>query len=398
MNPASICNICGANYEYKNGKWLCPACGAYRAEELSGEEVTLLYNAAQALRLNSFDMAEDLYADIIRRYPQNSLGYWGFVLAKYGIKYEIDSNGSSIPSCYNSTYGDFREEPYFQKAVALAEPDTARYYTEQAESIASACAEWNREASQYDYDIFISFKATDDLENETEDCREAQNLYTALTERGYKVFFSPVSMRMYAGKHYDAYIFNALDKAKVMILYGSRSEYLTSTWVSNEWTRYLRKIDRGEKQDGSLLIACDGLSPDALPRPLRHLQALDAQQKTFYLDLFRAIDQLIKPQAQPTFTERPAPSPTPTQTRRKRKKKKLGLKAVFTVSWIHLPVMLGFVILAGVFADALSNGDYSHPVPNTFMWLFLIALIAEVYWIPRTIIQAVATLVKRTRR
>ena len=23
----NICNICGANYEYRNGRWKCPACG-----------------------------------------------------------------------------------------------------------------------------------------------------------------------------------------------------------------------------------------------------------------------------------------------------------------------------------------------------------------------------------
>ena len=54
----NICNICGANYEYRNGRWVCPACGAYKQEELSNEEVTLLYNAAQKLRLCDFDEAE----------------------------------------------------------------------------------------------------------------------------------------------------------------------------------------------------------------------------------------------------------------------------------------------------------------------------------------------------
>lgn len=38
---ANICNICGANLIYKDGKWVCPACGAYRTEEISNEEVTL---------------------------------------------------------------------------------------------------------------------------------------------------------------------------------------------------------------------------------------------------------------------------------------------------------------------------------------------------------------------
>ncbi len=398
MNHSNICNICGANYEYKNGKWFCPACGAYRAEELSGEEVSLLYNAAQALRLNSFDMAEDLYADIIRKYPQNSLGYWGFVQAKYGIKYEIDSDGKSIPSCYNSTYGDFQKDSYFQKAVELAESETRAYYTEQAERIAAVCREWQQEASQYNYDIFISFKATDDFGNETADCREMQNLYTALTERGYKVFFSPVSMRMYAGKNYDAYIFNALDKAKVMILYGSRPEYFTSTWISNEWTRYLRKMDRGEKNPHSLLVVCDGLSPEALPRPLRHLQALDAQQKTFYIDLFRVVDGLMKPPTQTLSTEPPTEplSPAPASTGHKRKKKPMGLKQVFTVTWAHLLVMVGLVIVAAIAKDAFGSEDFgSNPVSNTAMWTFIVALVAEIYWIPRTVIQAIAHLFKR---
>ena len=82
----NICNICGANYEYKNGKWVCPACGAYKPEELSNEEVTLLYNASQKIRLALFDDAEEQYKDILSKYPNNPDGYWGLVLAKYGIK------------------------------------------------------------------------------------------------------------------------------------------------------------------------------------------------------------------------------------------------------------------------------------------------------------------------
>ena len=45
----NICNICGANYEYRNGRWVCPACGAYKQEELSNEEVTLLYEVSNIL-------------------------------------------------------------------------------------------------------------------------------------------------------------------------------------------------------------------------------------------------------------------------------------------------------------------------------------------------------------
>ena len=50
----NICNVCGANYEYINGKWKCPSCGAFKKEELSNEEVILLYNTAQKLRVQEF--------------------------------------------------------------------------------------------------------------------------------------------------------------------------------------------------------------------------------------------------------------------------------------------------------------------------------------------------------
>ena len=32
--------------------------------------------------------AELAYDDIVQKYPQNAEGYWGRLLARYGIKYE----------------------------------------------------------------------------------------------------------------------------------------------------------------------------------------------------------------------------------------------------------------------------------------------------------------------
>lgn len=36
----NICNSCGANLIYKDGRWVCPACGLTRAEDISNEEST----------------------------------------------------------------------------------------------------------------------------------------------------------------------------------------------------------------------------------------------------------------------------------------------------------------------------------------------------------------------
>ena len=297
----NICNICGANYEYRNGRWICPACGAYKAEELSNEEVTLLYNAAQKLRLSDFDEAEKAYADIIAKYPQNSEGYWGRLLARFGIKYEEDFDGKQIPTCY-ATIESIMSDKDYAKATSLADEDTKAYYVKQAEYIERVRKEWVEKArKEKPYDIFISYKDSDSQNGveRTKDSIAAQDLYIHLTGKGYRVFFSRESLRDKVGEKYEPYIFGALSTAKVMIVYGSSSEYITSTWVKNEWMRYEKKVQAGEKKKNSLIVACDGCSPSELPKALSSMQCLDATKRTFYEDLDNAIDKIIKVEEKP---------------------------------------------------------------------------------------------------
>lgn len=297
----NICNICGANYEYRNGRWVCPACGAYKAEELSNEEVTLIYNAAQKLRLSEFDEAEKAYADIIAKYPQNSEGYWGRLLARFGIKYEEDFDGKQIPTCY-ATIESIMSDKDYTKAVALADEDTKAYYIKQAEYIERVRKEWLEKArKEKPYDIFISYKDSDAQNGieRTKDSIAAQDLYIHLTGKGYRVFFSRESLRDKVGEKYEPYIFNALSTAKVMIVYGSSSEYVTSTWVKNEWMRYEKKVQAGAKKQNSLIVACDGFSPSELPKALSSMQCLDATKRSFYEDLDKAIDKIIKVEEKP---------------------------------------------------------------------------------------------------
>lgn len=151
-------------------------------------------------------------------------------------------------------------------------------YEKMAEYIARVAKEWRAEAQKYNYDVFISFKASNDSDgSETRDAREMHKLYDLLKDKGYRVFFSPVTLITdgVGGKGSEPYIFNALDKAKALIVYGSRKEYFSSTWVQNEWQRYLRAIKSGKKEKDSLLVLYEGFNPKELPQGLRRIQGIE---------------------------------------------------------------------------------------------------------------------------
>ena len=293
-----ICNNCGGEYIYRNGRWICRSCGAFKPEEISNEEVTLLYTAYQKLRLANFGDAEKEFDDIIEKYPQNPNAYWGRLMSKYGIKYERDFDGRMIPTCYATSIESVVSASDYKKALQYADDDTGLYYQKQVDYIERVRREWIEKASrEKPYDIFICYKDSD-LANgitRTEDSIAAQDLYIHLMNKGYRVFYSHESLRDKVGEKYEPYIFNALSTAKVMLVYGSKPEYITSTWLKNEWTRYEKRIRAGEKDPSSLLVACEGFSPAELPTELSSRQCYDASAKSFYSDLDDRIEQLIRP-------------------------------------------------------------------------------------------------------
>jgi hypothetical protein len=92
----NICYNCGGEFVNRGGKLVCLYCGTVKPENISGEELTLLYTAFQRLRIADFSDAEQEFDDIIRRHPRNAQAYWGRLLARYGIKYE----DRSIPNSF----------------------------------------------------------------------------------------------------------------------------------------------------------------------------------------------------------------------------------------------------------------------------------------------------------
>ena len=141
------------------------------------------------------------------------------------------------------------------------------------------------------FDIFICYKETDENGERTVDSVIAQDIYDMLTENGYRVFFSRVTLEDKLGQAYEPYIFAALNSAKIMLAIGTDYEYYDAAWVKNEWSRYLELISKGEKK---VLIPCyKDLDAYDIPKQFRHLQAQDMGKVGAMQDLLRGIKKIF---------------------------------------------------------------------------------------------------------
>ena len=82
----------------------CESCGneVIEKDDTPQELSILLVNAYQDLRLTKFDDALDRFTDIVNKYPDNYMAYWGLCLAEHGVVFVEDRiEEKMVPTCYN---------------------------------------------------------------------------------------------------------------------------------------------------------------------------------------------------------------------------------------------------------------------------------------------------------
>lgn len=124
------------------------------------------------------------------------------------------------------------------------------------------------------FEVFLSFKNSDEFGNPTKDCLMAEELYHALCQRGLNVFFSNITLASMGISNYKNSIDNALDNTSVVIVVGTSKENIMSDWVKYEWDGFYNDILSGH-QSGLLFSYIDDMSPGELPRTLRTLQSFE---------------------------------------------------------------------------------------------------------------------------
>lgn len=122
------------------------------------------------------------------------------------------------------------------------------------------------------FDIFISFKNTDDNGHLTEDSKIAEMVYKEFCSRKLPAFYSNITLLKLGESVYKRSIDNALDSAKILILIGTDLKHIQSRWIKYEWESFHTDILNGIKRDGEIITYTQNINAHSLPRPLRSYQ------------------------------------------------------------------------------------------------------------------------------
>lgn len=311
------CKVCGGQIvvDAQHSVAVCEYCGVKQSLPMFFDNsAQLLYDRGNHyLQNNEYDKAENVFNQLITINPDKSELYWNLILCKYGVTYVCDpTTGKYIPTCNRTHYQSVFNDENYQKALKLASPEKAALYKSDAKTVDNIQKGiLTVSKKEKPFDIFISYKETDANGNRTKDSLVAQSLYEKLTEAGYKVFFSRITLEDKIGTEYEPYIYAALYSSKVMLAIGSCKENFEAVWVKNEWSRFLNL--RQNDASKTLIPLYFYMSQYELPKEFSILQPQDMDTEQFDKELLRGIKKLI---------------PLPVMLAEKRKKVKKVITAV----------------------------------------------------------------------
>ena len=303
------CKMCGGDIEISADKTFgtCEYCGSTMTLPKTDDDQRLsLFNRGTHLRRNGeFDKAAAIYERLIGENDADAEAHWNLLLCRYGIEYVQDpASGERIPTCHRASFDSILNDVDYQAARKYSDGVARSLYEKEALRIANLQKDILAiSQKETPFDVFICYKESDENGKRTKDSALAQDIYYQLTDAGYKVFFARITLEDKLGQEYEPYIFAALHSAKVMVVVGTKPEYLNAVWVKNEWSRYLAlmRTDRSR-----LLIPCyRDMDPYDMPEELSMLQSQDMGRIGFIQDLIRGVKKVIdaaKPQEVATET------------------------------------------------------------------------------------------------
>ena len=299
------CKCCGGTVVPKdNGIGECDSCGRLQTIPNTNDEKKLaLIDRANHFRMNNeFDKALEIYEKVIEEDSTDSSVYYNISLCRYGIVYVDDPlTKKKMPTIYrfqadNKKDGlkinKFTDDADFKMAIKYAKSEQIELYNEEGLYIDKLLSEiMDIVKTEKPYDIFICYKETDENGNRTEDSVLAYDIFNTLTKEGFRVFFARITLKELPGIKYEPYIYSALITSKVMIVVGTKPEYLNAVWVKNEWSRFINLINNGA--DKTLIPAYKNITPYDFPNEFAGNQGINISDIAFKQDLLEGIKKII---------------------------------------------------------------------------------------------------------
>ena len=290
--------MCGGNLDVHEGETVyeCEYCGTTQTiPSADNEKKVNSFNRANHLRSEcDFDKAAGVYESIVSDFPEEPEAYWGLCLCKFGIEYVDDPvTGKKVPTCHRTSYESIFDDSNFDMVMEWSDSVARSIYRAEAKEIDRLQNEILSIAkNEQPFDIFICYKETDEKTGmRTVDSELAHDIYDVLTEKGYKVFFSRITLKSKLGQDFEPYIFSALNSAKIMLALGTKYEYYTAPWVKNEWSRFLEFMTKDRTKT---LIPCfRDIDAYDMPREFKNLQAQDMSSPRAFQDLVSNIEKII---------------------------------------------------------------------------------------------------------
>ena len=289
------CKNCGTELNVDGQKIaVCDFCGMEQTLPTADDPKKLeLFAKANEYRIASrFDLAKKQYESIIAQYPDDNEAYWCKLLCVYGIEYVEDSlTEKKLPTCHRTVTESIFDNSEYKLIMSRATAEEKAIYESEAKEIDRIQKEILAKVDKEEpYDIFICYKESEnDSKKRTVDAQYATKIYTYLTEHGYKVFFSRITLKGKLGSEYEPVIYSALKSAKVMLHVTTSVEHTNAPWVRNEWSRFLEFMNGDVTK--TILPCIAQMGPYELPDELSKFQVADMTDLDFYENLLNQVDR-----------------------------------------------------------------------------------------------------------
>ncbi|MBO5223258.1 MAG: TIR domain-containing protein [Clostridia bacterium] len=304
------CKNCGTELNVDGQKIaVCDFCGMEQTLPTADDpkKLELFVKANENRMVSRFDVAKKQYESIIAQYPDDNEAYWCKLLCEYGIEYvDDDLTEKKLPTCHRTVTESIFNNSEYKLIMSRATAEEKAIYESEAKEIDRIQKEILASAQEQEpYDIFICYKESEnDSKKRTVDAQYATKIYTYLTEHGYKVFFSRITLKNKLGSEYEPVIYSALKSAKLMLHVTTSVEHTNAPWVRNEWSRFLEFMNADVTK--TILPCIAQMGPYELPDELSKFQVADMTDLDFYENLLLQINkkfgrtQKIQQQATPS--------------------------------------------------------------------------------------------------